>query len=115
MSSSPPCSSRSWGRTGARCSTYRPATKRPTSSRAFEHRTVELDPGSIFAAVTDGFSEARNASSEFLGPEALVEVILRNRAREAERQAEAITLHAYEYSNQLLRDDVAALVVKVAS
>jgi len=85
------------------------------SDTAFDHRMVELDPGSIIAAVTDGFSEARNASLEFLGAEALVEVILRNRAREAERQAEAVTDRAFEYSNQQLRDDVAALVVKVAS
>jgi serine phosphatase RsbU (regulator of sigma subunit) len=85
------------------------------SDAAFDHRSVELDPGSIFAAVTDGFSEARNARLEFLGAEALVEVILRNRAREAERQAEAVTLRAYEHSNEQLRDDVAALVVKIAS
>lgn len=82
---------------------------------AFDHRHVPLRAGSIFAAVTDGFSEARNASSEFLGAEALVEVILRNHTYEAERQAEAVTRHAYEYANELLHDDVAALVVKVAS
>ena len=41
-------------------------------------------------------------------------VIERSRQWEAERQAEAITLHAYEYAAQQLHDDVAALVVKVA-
>ncbi len=81
---------------------------------AFDHRVVALAPGSIVAAVTDGFSEARNAALEFLGPDALVPVIERSRGWEAERQAEAVTLHAYEYAAQQLHDDVAALVVKVA-
>ena len=81
---------------------------------AFEHGVVRLSAGSILAAATDGFSEARNAAREFLGADALVSVIERSRQWEAERQAEAITLHAYEYAAQQLHDDVAALVVKVA-
>jgi serine phosphatase RsbU (regulator of sigma subunit) len=81
---------------------------------AFEHGVVQLSPGSILAAVTDGFSEARNAAREFLGADALVPLIQRSRLWEAERQAEAITLHAYEYAAEQLHDDVAALVVKVA-
>jgi sigma-B regulation protein RsbU (phosphoserine phosphatase) len=82
---------------------------------AFDHRIVELRAGSVFAAVTDGFTEARNASWDFLGPNALVDVILRNHARAAERQAEALTQHAFTYANERLHDDIAALVVKVAS
>lgn len=81
--------------------------------RAFDHAVVQLSDGSILAAVTDGFSEARNARLEFLGPEALVGVVERTRAWEAEQQAEAITRYAYEYANEKLHDDVAALVVKV--
>ncbi len=80
---------------------------------AFHHAVVRLSNGSILAAVTDGFSEARNASLEFLGPEALVGVIERTRAWEAEQQARALTRHAYEFANRKLHDDVAALVVKV--
>jgi sigma-B regulation protein RsbU (phosphoserine phosphatase) len=81
---------------------------------AFERRLVRLNPGSIIAAATDGFSEARNTSRTFLGPDALVSVIRRNMASDAERQAEAVTQYAYEYANGILHDDVAALVVKVA-
>jgi len=81
---------------------------------AFDHRVVPLSSDTILAAVTDGFCEARNASLEFLGPDALVDVILRDHAREAERQAEAVTRYAYEYANERLHDDVAALVVKIA-
>jgi serine phosphatase RsbU (regulator of sigma subunit) len=82
---------------------------------AFDHRLVTLSAGHILGAVTDGFTEARNTRLEFLGPDALVDVILQNQAYEAERQAEALTQYAYEYANQRLHDDVAALVVKVAS
>ena len=80
---------------------------------AFDHGVVRLSDGSILAAVTDGFSEARNASLEFLGADALVDVVERYRFREAEEQAEALTQYAYEYANEQLHDDVAALVVKV--
>jgi sigma-B regulation protein RsbU (phosphoserine phosphatase) len=80
---------------------------------AFAAETVQLVHGDIFAAATDGFTEARDESLTFLGPDALVDVIERNRAREAEQQAEAVTRHAYEYAGTRLEDDVAALVVKV--
>jgi sigma-B regulation protein RsbU (phosphoserine phosphatase) len=80
---------------------------------AFDHGVVRLSHGSILAAVTDGFSEARNASLQFLGADALVDVVERYRACEAEQQAEALTRYAYEYANEQLHDDVAALVVKV--
>jgi len=81
---------------------------------AFDHRVVDLRTDSILAAVTDGFTEARNANAEFLGPDALVDVILRNPRRGAARQAAAITQHAFEYANEQLHDDIAALVMKVA-
>jgi sigma-B regulation protein RsbU (phosphoserine phosphatase) len=80
---------------------------------AFEHHVVRLSDGAILAAVTDGFSEARNDKFEFLGPSALVEVVERHRSLEAGQQAEALTRHAFEYAGELLHDDVAALVVKV--
>ena len=80
---------------------------------AFDHDVVRLSDGSILAAVTDGFSEARNGRLEFLGPDALVDVVDRYRTCEAELQAEALTRYAYEYAGERLHDDVAALVVKV--
>ena len=81
--------------------------------RAFDHGAVPLSHGSILAAVTDGFSEARNARLEFLGADALVEVVERHWSCQAEKQAQALTQYAYEYANEQLHDDVAALVVKV--
>jgi serine phosphatase RsbU (regulator of sigma subunit) len=84
------------------------------NDEAYSHRTVRLQPGSVIAAATDGFSEARNPSRTFLGSEALVDVVLKNYHRSAERQSEAVTQHAYDFANRQLHDDVAALVVKVA-
>jgi sigma-B regulation protein RsbU (phosphoserine phosphatase) len=80
---------------------------------AFGQETVALELGDIVAAVTDGFTEARNDALVFLGADALVDVIERHRGFEAERQAEAVTRHAFEYAGERLQDDVAALVVKV--
>ena len=42
-----------------------------------------------------------------------MDVVERHRFCEAEQQAQALTRHAYEYAGEQLRDDVAALVVKV--
>jgi serine phosphatase RsbU (regulator of sigma subunit) len=83
------------------------------SDAEFDHSVIGLDAGSIVAAVTDGFSEARNASGVFLGAGAFADIIVRLQACDAERQADEAIRHAYEYSNKLLHDDVAALVVKV--
>jgi len=80
---------------------------------AFNQATVPLDGGDIFAAVTDGFTEARDEALTFLGATALLDVIERHRTSEAEQQAEAITRYAYEYAGERLQDDVAALVVKI--
>jgi serine phosphatase RsbU (regulator of sigma subunit) len=81
---------------------------------AFERALVRLTPGDVIAAVTDGFSEARNAARTFLGASALVDVLRRNSSSDAEAQAGFVTQYAFEYANGLLHDDVAALVVKVA-
>jgi sigma-B regulation protein RsbU (phosphoserine phosphatase) len=80
---------------------------------SFSQETVRLDRGDIFAAVTDGFTEARNAGLVFLGPEPLVDIIERHSAFEAEQQAEAVTRYASEYAGERLQDDIAALVIKI--
>jgi len=81
--------------------------------RAFREGTIALEPGDIIAAVTDGFTEARNEQLEFLGAPALAGVIDHNRDRTAEEQAEAIVLHAFTYAGPRLADDVAAVVLRI--
>jgi serine phosphatase RsbU (regulator of sigma subunit) len=81
--------------------------------RAFRGETIALEPGDIVAAVTDGFTEARNPQLAFLGASPLADVIERNRERSAEDQAEAIVRHAFNYAGPRLTDDVAAVVLRV--
>jgi serine phosphatase RsbU (regulator of sigma subunit) len=81
--------------------------------RAFRQATLALEPGDIVAAVTDGFTEARNEQLEFLGPTALADVIERNRDLTAEAQAQAIVRLAFTYAGPRLADDVAAAVLRV--
>jgi serine phosphatase RsbU (regulator of sigma subunit) len=81
--------------------------------RAFRGETVALEPGDIVAAVTDGFTEARNEDLEFLGALPLATVIEHNRVRSAQEQAQAIVTRAFEYAGARLADDVAAVVLTV--
>ena len=80
---------------------------------SFEQRMIELRTGDTIVAVTDGFTEARNERGAFLGAHALAKVIERNAALTAEQQAQSITACAYGYAGPRLKDDVAALVVKI--
>ncbi len=80
---------------------------------AFRGEALALEPGDIVAAVTDGFTEARNEELKFLGPAALATVIERHRDRSANEQAQAIVTRAFEYAGARLADDVAALVLNV--
>lgn len=80
---------------------------------SFTQRTLQLQVGDTFAAVTDGFTEARDEQGAFLGAHALAQIIERNRELSAEQQAQSVTAAAYGYAGPRLRDDVAALVVKV--
>ncbi len=81
--------------------------------RAFRGESLALGPGDIVAAVTDGFTEARNEHLEFLGPAPLATIIERNCERSAEEQAQAIVRWAFEYAGTHLADDVAAMVLNV--
>jgi sigma-B regulation protein RsbU (phosphoserine phosphatase) len=81
--------------------------------RAFRGETLALGPGDTVAAVTDGFTEARNEHLEFLGPAPLATVIEQNRDRSAEEQAQAVVTRAFEYAGPRLADDVAAVVLNV--
>jgi serine phosphatase RsbU (regulator of sigma subunit) len=80
---------------------------------AFQQKTISLNAGDTLAVVTDGFTEARNEHGVFLGANALAKVVERNAALTAEQQAQSITASAYGYAGPRLKDDVAALVVKV--
>jgi len=81
--------------------------------RAFRGGALVLGPGDIVAAVTDGFTEARDEHLQFLGPAPLATVIEHHRVRSAQEQAQAIVKRAFEYAGARLADDVAAVVLNV--
>jgi serine phosphatase RsbU (regulator of sigma subunit) len=81
--------------------------------RAFQQQTIALEPADIVAAVTDGFTEARNERLEFLGAKALAGVIDDTRGRTAEEQAQAVVRRAFAHAGGRLADDVAAVVLRV--
>jgi hypothetical protein len=58
-------------------------------------------------------SPKRATSATSFSAEALADLIERNRTRDAESQARAITARAFDYAGTRLEDDVAALVVKI--
>jgi serine phosphatase RsbU (regulator of sigma subunit) len=80
---------------------------------SFRQTTLEIGSGDTIVAVTDGFTEARSEDGVFLGAHALVNVVDRNSTLSAQQQAQSITASAYGYAGPRLRDDVAALVVKI--
>lgn len=85
----------------------------PGDPPLFEHSVVKISEASILAAVTDGFSESRNARGDFLGAESVIDVIQAMHSGDAVQQAEALTRRAFDFAEGHLHDDVAALVVKL--
>jgi serine phosphatase RsbU (regulator of sigma subunit) len=83
--------------------------------RSFRQETIALEPGDIVAAVTDGFTEARNERLEFLGPLPLADVLRQTRDRSAEEQAQTIVRHAFTHAGPRLADDVAAVVLHITA
>jgi serine phosphatase RsbU (regulator of sigma subunit) len=81
--------------------------------RSFRQETIALEPDDIVAAVTDGFTEARNEQLAFLGSTPLADIIEAHRDDTAEEQAGAIIRHAFAYGGTRLADDVAALVLHI--
>lgn len=79
----------------------------------FHEERIAIGKGDIFAAVTDGFTEARDEQRAFLGRDALATTIEHNRERSAHQQAHALTMRAFGHANAHLQDDVAALVVRL--
>jgi serine phosphatase RsbU (regulator of sigma subunit) len=83
------------------------------SDAGFDHVVVSLRPGDVVAAVTAGFAAARDASGRPLGSYAVIDIVHRNAARTAEREAAAIVAYACAYAAPPVRDDVGALVLKI--
>ncbi|MCL5773972.1 MAG: serine/threonine-protein phosphatase [Firmicutes bacterium] len=72
---------------------------------------IELKPGSLFVAYTDGLIEARNKSG-FFGEERAAEVVKKMRDASPLAVAEKLLEEALRHSGGKLKDDAAILVLK---
>ena len=79
----------------------------------FEEGTVQLQPGDLLVAFSDGVTEALNAGGEEYGEERLLEVVRANRSRSTTDLLEAIFASVREFSTGAVQsDDVTALVLR---
>ena len=76
----------------------------------FKQSFVELPPGTVFVATTDGITEARSPAGEFFGMEGFIEVIERHATAPAERIVQELIECASAFSDDNLRDDIAVVV-----
>lgn len=80
----------------------------------FKQESVELHPGSLFVATTDGVTEARNAAGDFFGMERLIECIDQHRDSDSVSIVDAIVATASSFSGASWRDDVGILAARFA-
>lgn len=81
-------------------------------SHLFSEEHVELWPGSLLIAATDGITEAQNESRELYGIDRLIEVVERERESEPKAIVDAILESAYDFCAGIWRDDIAILVAR---
>jgi sigma-B regulation protein RsbU (phosphoserine phosphatase) len=80
----------------------------------FRQETIELWPGSILVATTDGVTEARNADGHFFGVDGLIDCVLEHRDEEPVDIVDSIVENARRFSEGTFHDDVAILVARFA-
>jgi phosphoserine phosphatase RsbU/P len=99
----------------------RPLTIEPTAPivgvfddqhHLFKQSYVELPPGTIFVATTDGITEARAADKSFFGMERFLQTIEDLAEAPVELIVEAIIERARVFSQDNLRDDVAVVAAR---
>lgn len=80
--------------------------------RLFRQESVELWPGSMLLATTDGITEARNDAGEIFGMERLLACIDEHRNMEPKAIVDAIVQAASQFSAGVRHDDVAVLAAR---
>ena len=101
----------------------RPQTLSPTAPlvgvfddqhHLFKERFVELPPGTIFVATTDGITEARAPDRSFFGMEGFLATIEELAEAPVETIVRELIDRARAFSGDSLRDDVAVLAARFA-
>lgn len=78
----------------------------------FKQGFVELPPGTIFVATTDGITEARSPDRSFFGMDGFIEVIEEYAAAPVDAIVQALIDRARVFSNDTLRDDIAIVAAR---
>ena len=78
----------------------------------FKQSYVDLPPGTVFVATTDGITEARSSSGEFFGMDGFISVIEAHAEEPAEAILQALLAAADTFSQGRLRDDIAIVVAR---
>ena len=78
----------------------------------FKQGFVELPPGTIFVATTDGVTEARSPAREFFGMDRFVELIRQRAEAPTQTIVRDVIAAAREFTEGHLHDDVAVLAAR---
>jgi PAS domain S-box-containing protein len=76
-------------------------------------RTIELGPGDVAVFYSDGLTESRSPTGDFLGERPVRELLDRNRDRDAETIARTLVALATRFQGGRVTDDTTVVVVKV--
>ena len=77
----------------------------------YEDSTVELDPGDLLMAFTDGMTEAMNADGEEFGEERLIQVVRKTGEQSMEELKTQLLGRVQEFCNLRMRDDATLILV----
>jgi sigma-B regulation protein RsbU (phosphoserine phosphatase) len=82
----------------------------------FEQGMVDIEPGGVLVAYSDGLSESTNAAGEEFGGERLIEVAMRNKDASAHAIAEALMHEAERWSGAAEQaDDMTVIVARFSA
>ncbi len=85
-----------------------------SASSTYEQKTIQLRPGDIVCAFTDGVFEVQNPQGEEFGEKAIVEFICRNSHLTAAELSSGLYKKIKNFANKTsFRDDFTILIVKV--
>lgn len=80
----------------------------------FRQHGVDLWPGSLLVAATDGVTEVRNPLGEFFGIEGLIDCVTRHRDDDPAVIVDRVVAAISDFSEAPWRDDVAVLAARFA-
>lgn len=78
----------------------------------FKHAFVELPPGALFVATTDGVTEARSPDGSFFGVEGFLETITECRNQPPDAIVTTLIDRARAFAADRLHDDIAVLAAR---